>query len=1200
MYLFQSCNSGWQTELFEEGLYTFEVRAIDRHGRVDATPASHMFDGTDLNPPDTLIVEKPPLLTTSRAATFTFSGVDNGTPAPFLEYECRLDSRDPELWLECFNPTMFSNLTTGEHLLEVRALDGAEQFDPTPARYTVDGRRARELRPGEHHRHADGGRLGRRGQPDRELPVRDRARGALRGDRRSGGPAAGAARRPERAHADPLPGADGRAGLRAGVRDDAPVRGRPDRGPHARGSPAGRAVPREPLTWTNQPAALNAPAATTNSGDGYREWDVKAHVEAMIESGVNYGWQIRDAHETDPEGGDQSFASRETPQDPPEITIPELKLRYEAHTAPPPAAPEMPAGTQPTDVSCGQVLTESTIVGNDLNNCPGEGLVIGASNIVVDLNGHTIDGPNYLLENASGQEEGFPAGIRISDRTNVIVRNGTVQEFGWGALLTSGTTHSVVDNLEIYRNAVAGVEFFDADDGRSGNTVRDSRIGDNELGVLLGAGTENAVVEDNEILGNLGEQVLIHLSDGNRVEGNTMHGIPSDPLLDSDGGVLLEGSSDNDLIDNTVHDTGDAGVMMHMGSHRNTVQGGSYFRNGDAGVIINDSDRNKVIGITSHEQSDGGVVLNHAHDTEVRGSDLRFNPSGVEAGSTNNLLVQNNNASDSLQIGLELGEGVNMRILDNTVERAGGGGISLEGATFDALGNAIGGALITGNTLIQNDGDGLNVADGAHRVGNNTAHNNFGWGIVIGENPEIAGEPFPPSTNVDLGGNVASGNEIVEQCSGLICGAGDAPPIAPPDVTPPTAVIDEAPADGTGSTSATFAFHGEDETTDGAPFSPPTAIAFECRLDPGPDPLPEPVEPDLEPPNPGEPPDIDNPPDGEGWVECTSPVTFHDLEEGEHLFQVRAIDFADLTQYPPTEYEWAIEPRPEDPEAPETIEPETRISSGPPAGTMDTLGDVPLHRQRQLDPGRQPAVRVPVRPARPRRRRLGELRLAAGLHRPGRRHLQLRGPRDRPVRQRRLDAGRADVDGPRPAARHDPARDDDRIRARPDHRADERDVHVLERRSGRHVRVQARHRRGLRRLHVAARADRRDRRQPRAGGARHGRGRQRRPDPGELRLDRQRRSGAHVRALRHEGHAEHPGAERPRRLPVRRPGRRRPRDHDRPQRPHARRQGPRRRRAQQRLRQRHDQERPHGRLGLGRRAQHRHPPQRRRERPARA
>ena len=251
MFICQSCSSGWQTELLEDGLYTFEVRAIDRAGREDPTPAVHTFNGLDINPPDTIIAEKPPLVTNSRAATFTFSGVDNGTPAPFLEYECRLDSRDPEMWLECFNPTFYSNLTSGQHTLEVRAIDGAEVYDPTPARYTwtvgvgtapdgtsncdtanvtltptADGW-IDEVNPVENYLF------------DQELEVRSDA------DRQPGGRAARARGRPERPHADSLPGAERRAGLRARVRHAAAVRRRHDRGPHAPGDPAGRAVPRE-------------------------------------------------------------------------------------------------------------------------------------------------------------------------------------------------------------------------------------------------------------------------------------------------------------------------------------------------------------------------------------------------------------------------------------------------------------------------------------------------------------------------------------------------------------------------------------------------------------------------------------------------------------------------------------------------------------------------------------------------------------------------------------------------------------------------------------------------------------------------------------------------------------------------------------------------------------------------------------------
>jgi hypothetical protein len=43
-------------------------------------------------------------------------------------------------------------------------------------------------------------------------------------------------------------------------------------------------------------------------------------------------------------------------------------------------------------VSCGQTITENTRLANDLIDCPGNGLVIGADDITLDLNGHTIDG----------------------------------------------------------------------------------------------------------------------------------------------------------------------------------------------------------------------------------------------------------------------------------------------------------------------------------------------------------------------------------------------------------------------------------------------------------------------------------------------------------------------------------------------------------------------------------------------------------------------------------------------------------------------------------------------------------------------------------------------------------------------------------------------------------------------------------------
>ena len=94
-----------------------------------------------------------------------------------MEYECRLDTRDPDLWLECFNPAIFSNLTSGDAHVRGARHRRQREHRPDAGALHLDRRPAAELRPGQHHADRRRRRLGRRGQPDRELPLRDRARG---------------------------------------------------------------------------------------------------------------------------------------------------------------------------------------------------------------------------------------------------------------------------------------------------------------------------------------------------------------------------------------------------------------------------------------------------------------------------------------------------------------------------------------------------------------------------------------------------------------------------------------------------------------------------------------------------------------------------------------------------------------------------------------------------------------------------------------------------------------------------------------------------------------------------------------------------------------------------------------------------------------------------------------------------------------
>jgi hypothetical protein len=74
------------------------------------------------------------------------------------------------------------------------------------------------------------------------------------------------------------------------------------------------------VTWSNQPATIGTPA-TTSSGSGWRQWNVAAMVQAMYNSGLNYGFLIRDA--TENKDAEQQFHSREKGE-----TIPELVITF--------------------------------------------------------------------------------------------------------------------------------------------------------------------------------------------------------------------------------------------------------------------------------------------------------------------------------------------------------------------------------------------------------------------------------------------------------------------------------------------------------------------------------------------------------------------------------------------------------------------------------------------------------------------------------------------------------------------------------------------------------------------------------------------------------------------------------------------------------------------------------------------------------
>ena len=109
-----------------DGAKTIAVKYLDKAGNwSDVYSATITLDTVN---PETTITTKPVPLSNTRSPSFSFTSTD-----PDSTFECQLDSG---VFALCPSPKVYSGLMDGSHTINVRAIDGAGNIDPTPATYT--------------------------------------------------------------------------------------------------------------------------------------------------------------------------------------------------------------------------------------------------------------------------------------------------------------------------------------------------------------------------------------------------------------------------------------------------------------------------------------------------------------------------------------------------------------------------------------------------------------------------------------------------------------------------------------------------------------------------------------------------------------------------------------------------------------------------------------------------------------------------------------------------------------------------------------------------------------------------------------------------------------------------------------------------------------------------------------------------------
>ena len=209
-----------------------------------------------------------------------------------------------------------------------------------------------------------------------------------------------------------------------------------------------------------------------------------------------------------------------------------------------------PAHANPSALECGSVVTTNTKLGQDLSNCPGDGLVVGADNITVNLNGHTIGGDGVP------NTERPDAGIWVDGHARVTISNGSVAGFDLDVLF-GAAPYGTVSALTV-KHSRRGMLFVEHSDGARilGNTATNNGGPGGGAGIVL-LGSSGATIRGNTVTGN---HVGVALNDGansNIVTGNMFTdidelavgiGFSDDNIVTfnritrSSGGVVLESS----------------------------------------------------------------------------------------------------------------------------------------------------------------------------------------------------------------------------------------------------------------------------------------------------------------------------------------------------------------------------------------------------------------------------------------------------------------------------------------------------------------------------------------------------------------------------------------------------------------------------------------------------------------------------------
>jgi parallel beta-helix repeat protein len=223
--------------------------------------------------------------------------------------------------------------------------------------------------------------------------------------------------------------------------------------------------------------------------------------------------------------------------------------------------------------SCGQTVTEDVTLTSDLMCETGDGLIVSADNVAINLNGYTISSAEETdsTDLATGYDGN--SGILVTNAENVVISGlGGIDGFDAGVRFV-GSSGGQVSNVDFTNNNV-GIVMSGADE----TEISKNRMTENDIAILSASSNEATIAFNSAMANEL-------------------------------QGFVLSGSNDNIIAANTLYGNGDNGIYVDIRSTGNTIDFNTVFGSETADLNNADGQPTSVNGNTYGEHNNCGVSL---------------------------------------------------------------------------------------------------------------------------------------------------------------------------------------------------------------------------------------------------------------------------------------------------------------------------------------------------------------------------------------------------------------------------------------------------------------------------------------------------------------------------------------------------------------------------------------------------------------